>query len=166
MHFLKRKILLLLALHVCQLVNAQTTCTSIFSGQILDEHNLPVIGAAILLSPSQAGQASDSVGHFSFSNLCEGKYMVRVQYIGYKEHEFNISIRGNVDRVVRLTPLITELKEVIIQHHDEAHTEHATNFVTLGERQLAETAGKSLGESLKSIPGVNSIQTGPGIFKP
>jgi iron complex outermembrane recepter protein len=31
---------------------------------------------------------------------------------------------------------------------------------------LAESAGKPLGESLKEITGVNSIQSGPGIFKP
>ncbi|MFZ6013989.1 MAG: TonB-dependent receptor, partial [Bacteroidota bacterium] len=34
------------------------------------------------------------------------------------------------------------------------------------ERRIAESAGKSFGESLKEIPGVNTIQTGPGIFKP
>ena len=46
------------------------------------------------------------------------------------------------------------------------NTEHAHNVAKLTQKQLAETAGKSLGESLKEIPGVNSIQTGPGIFKP
>ena len=46
------------------------------------------------------------------------------------------------------------------------NTEHAQNVSKLTEKQLSESAGKSLGESLKEIPGVNSIQTGPGIFKP
>jgi iron complex outermembrane receptor protein len=65
-----------------------------------------------------------------------------------------------------LKELVTELHEVVFQHHDDTHTEHATNFVQMNERQLAESAGKSLGESLKGISGVNTIQSGPGIFKP
>ena len=37
---------------------------------------------------------------------------------------------------------------------------------TIGGRQLEETRGLSLGESLKTIAGVNSLQTGPSISKP
>jgi iron complex outermembrane receptor protein len=163
---LKKTIPLLLALHVCMHAYPQKICKSVFSGQILDENNRPVVGAGILLLPQQIGQAADSIGNFRFQNLCEGKYKVRVQYLGYEDVEFSLSIKGEVNRIIRLKELVTELNEVVIQHHDDSHTEHATNFVRLDERQLAESAGKSLGESLKEIPGVNTIQTGPGIFKP
>ena len=37
---------------------------------------------------------------------------------------------------------------------------------TLGGKKLEEIRGLSLGESLKSIAGVNSLQTGPSISKP
>src|ERR1700748_828948 len=37
---------------------------------------------------------------------------------------------------------------------------------TIGGKQLEETRGLSLGESLKTIAGVNSLQTGPSISKP
>ena len=40
------------------------------------------------------------------------------------------------------------------------------NYSSLSGKQLEETQGKSLGESLKEMTGVNSIQTGPAIFKP
>jgi iron complex outermembrane receptor protein len=164
--YYKKTILLLLALPVCFLAYTQEECGSSFSGQILDADNIPVIGAGILLLPEQIGQASDSVGNFRFVNLCNGKYKVRIQYLGYEDVEFNLSIKGEVSRVIRLKELVTELDEIVIRHHDDSHTEHATNFVQLDERQLAESAGRSLGESLRKIPGVNTIQTGPGIFKP
>ena len=153
-------------LHVSTLCHGQEACTAVFSGQVLDENDQPVIGAGVIILPQQNGQATDSAGNFEFVDLCRGKYSIKVQYLGYQDVEFNLSIRGDVNRVIHLKEMVTELDEVVIQHHDEAHTEHATNLVQLDERKLAESAGKSLGESLKEIPGVNSIQTGPGIYKP
>jgi iron complex outermembrane recepter protein len=162
-----KTILLLLALHIRLVAFTQEGCTSVFSGQVLDENNVPVTGAAVLLMPKRAGQASDSLGNFKFGNLCPGKYNIKVQYLGYYDVEFDVQINGPVNRVVRLKEVVTELNEVIVAgHHDAAHTEHASNFVQLDEKQLAESAGKSLGESLKEVSGVNSIQSGPGIFKP
>ena len=157
---------MLLALHVFMPAFTQSTCNGVFMGQIQDESDQPVIGAAILLLPQHAGQASDLLGNFKFENLCPGKYNVKVQYLGYQDVEFELQIAGQVTRTIHLKEVATELQEVVIQHHDDMNTEHANNFVALSGKQLAESAGKSLGESLKEVSGVNSIQTGPGIFKP
>src|SRR5690606_13132778 len=88
------------------------------------------------------------------------------QFVGYENVELNITIKDEVTRVVRLKELVQQLEEVVIHHHDATHTEHATNIVQLNARELSEKAGKSLGQSLRAITGVNTIQTGPGIFKP
>jgi len=145
----------------------QNTCRNIFTGQIQDELNQPVVGAAVILLPGQKGQATDLTGNFRFANLCPGNYTVRVQYLGYKEVVIELEISGRIKRVIHLSETASELNEVIVVgHHDAAQTEHANNFVQLDEKQLAESAGKSLGEALKEVSGVNSIQTGPGIFKP
>ncbi|MBS1661080.1 MAG: hypothetical protein JST68_08520, partial [Bacteroidetes bacterium] len=43
----------------------------------------------------------------------------------------------------------------------------ATNAQSeLKTTQLFQAAGQTLGETLKSLPGLNSIQTGPSISKP
>jgi iron complex outermembrane receptor protein len=163
----KKTIALFLALHVYMFCYSQDICNGLFSGQILDESNQPVPGAAIVFLPQQFGQASNASGNFKFENLCPGKYTVKVQYLGYQDVEFELQIKDTVTRVIRLREVVTELNEVTVtDHHDAAHTENANNFVQLNEKQLAESAGKSLGESLKEVSGVNTIQTGPGIFKP
>ncbi len=164
--YFSRTILLLSALHICILVQGQEKCFSAFAGRVLDQNGIPVVGAGILLLPQHGGQATDSLGNFRFENLCDGQYRVKVQYLGYENIEFTLSIKGQTTRVIRLKETPTILNEVVVQHHDDTKTEHATNFVELNERELAESAGKTLGESLKEIPGVSSIQTGPGIFKP
>ena len=157
--------MLLLALCGSLQLEAQD-CSGLFTGTIVDDNNQLVIGAAILLSPGQAGQSTDQAGRFRFDRLCPGKYQVKVQFLGYKDVIMDIRIEGALEKVIKLKETATQLDEVVIRHHDAAHTETATNFKSLNEQQLAETAGKTLGEALKDVSGVNSIQTGPGIFKP
>ena len=164
---IKRTIIVLLALHICTCVNSQNTCKGIFTGHIQDESKQPIIGATIILLPQQLGQATDLSGNFRIENICAGKYKVRVQYVGYQDLEFNLQILGSVNRLIELKEEAKELNAIVVTaHHDAAHIEYANNFTQLNEKQLAEVAGKSLGESLKEVSGVNSIQTGPGIFKP
>lgn len=164
--FLKKSILLFVALRTLVLAYGQQNCTAVFTGKIVDESDRPVTGAIVLLMPQQIGQTSDSLGNFRFTNLCAGKYQVKIQYLGFQDEEFEIRVSGSVNRHIHIKEVARQLDEVVIQHHDDTHTEHVNNFVQLDERQLAELAGKSLGESLKAVSGVTSIQTGPGIFKP
>ncbi|WP_276374539.1 TonB-dependent receptor [Chryseolinea sp. H1M3-3] len=140
-------------------------CNGTFTGRVLDEANRPLIGAAIVLENIQTGTVTNDSGEFVFLKICSGTYKVNIQYLGYKPFEFEIKIEGAVSKVIHLTEDVHQLQTVIVE--DELmHTEEAHNLAKLDAKQLAESAGKSLGESLKDIPGVNSIQTGPGIFKP
>ena len=59
----------------------------------------------------------------------------------------------------------TNLQSVEVRGHkrpDIATDPHST----LTGRQLLQVAGNTLGETVKNIPGLNSLQTGPGISKP
>lgn len=144
---------------------AQIPCASSFTGIIVDEQDRPLAGAAIMITPRQLGQLSDAEGRFVFNALCPGDYTVKVQFLGYEDLSITLRISGAVNREIHLKELPTELEEVVI-HHDAEHTETATNFSELDERKLSESAGKSLGEVMRDVAGVNSIQSGPGIFKP
>jgi iron complex outermembrane recepter protein len=160
-----KNLLLLFAALLVSLVSAAQNCNNTFVGQVQDENNKPLIGATLLLSSNAGGGVSDASGNFRFDGLCNGVYHVTVQYLGYTTSEFDIAVEGSVKKIVQLKEDIQQLREVIVEDKT-LNTDHAHNMVTLNAKQLAETAGKSLGESLKEIPGVNSIQTGPGIFKP
>lgn len=108
---------------------------------------------------------TDADGYFHFENLCQDTYRVNIQYLGYVTQELSIQMNDDIVRSIQLKQEMKTLEEVIIIEQVE-HVEAAQNYSILGDKQLAETAGKSLGETLKEIPGVNSIQSGPGIFKP
>ncbi len=161
----KHAALLAVAVLVFQTISFAQQCNGTFIGQVLDDSNEPVAGASILLYPGQKGSITDIGGNFNFTGLCYGTYRVRVQYLGYETAQFEISIDGNVSRIIHIKERVLELPEIIVED-EMMHTEHAHNLARLSAKQLAESAGKTLGESLKEIPGVNTIQTGPGIFKP
>ncbi len=147
------------------LASAQERCALRLSGVVLSETSEVLVGAFIEIRSAKLGRVTDNNGQFQFNELCPGRYTVLVQYVGYKTSKVTISVGSDTDLEIRMEPDVTELSEVVIQDK-LLHTEHTQNFTSLNEKQLAESAGKTLGESLKEIPGVNTIQAGPGIFKP
>ncbi len=155
---------IIIFLFTCWICRGQSQCELHFSGVVRSADG-PVPGAIVLLQPQQSGVEADSLGNFSISNLCAGKYVVIVEYPSFEKVRFELNLNKDVVKTFVLKESSQELQEVVIQ--DQAiDTEHSQNFTKLSEKQLEETAGKSLGETLKEIPGVNSIQSGPGIFKP
>jgi iron complex outermembrane receptor protein len=163
--FLYRPVLFIAFLFVASVSVAQTSCALEFQGLITTSVGEPLPGAAIVLKPGSIGQVADLNGHYHFEGLCTGHYEVTVQYLGYKNVSFSIDLDRNLNREIKLELDLRKLDEVVIagQHQN---SDHAQNMTVLNEKQLAEAAGKTLGETLKSIPGVSTIQTGPGIFKP
>jgi len=159
----KKIIFSILILSVCFIAQAQT-CNRKFTGRVINEIGESIVGAQILLQP-QHSAITDVEGSYHFDNLCPGVYSVVVQYLGYIKQEFTITINNDVEQTIELHLELKTLDEVVIKEKLE-HAENAQNYSVLSEKQLAETAGKTLGESLKEIPGVSSIQSGPGIFKP
>lgn len=142
-------------------------CDALFTGRVLDASGAPLPGAVVIVSPGQMGAVTDALGNFRLENLCHGDYHVHVRMIGYEEVAFDIHAGDRViDRSIQMKEAVRELGEVVVQHHDETLTEHASVFTIVEGRDLARVTGKSLGESLRTVAGVNTISTGPGISKP
>jgi len=155
-----------LGLLICISVFSQEDCRLTFSGKVVDEMGAPLKGATIIIDANLFSKVSNDSGEFVINNLCPGKYKVAVQYVGYEPNHFEIILKDTgLYQVIVMLPMISQLDEVVVRAH-HAQTEHAHNLATISTKQLAETAGKSLGETLREIPGVNTIQAGPGIFKP
>ena len=145
---------------------AQSNCYFTISGKVVDAETKEVVASAdVLITELSKGAVSDLKGNFRFESICAGLYSIRCSHVGYKTISTQVTLTKNVSIDFLLVAEITQMNEIIIEEKI-AHTDGTQNFVTLTEKQLAETAGKTLGESLKEIPGVNSIQSGPGIFKP
>lgn len=160
----KMKLLVFLVFTLCINVGwAQSPCALKISGKVMDENGRPMLGATVTIKTT--GSVTDENGSFEFTKLCEGKYQLEVRFLGYKTKSSSIRINTNKIWNVQLESDSTSLSEVVVieKHFSLGAT---STYSSLSGKALQETMGKSLGESLRELPGVNTIQTGPAIFKP
>lgn len=144
-------------------VKAQQPCSLSISGKVISEHGSPLPGAEVVLKERGRGTVADSAGLFVFDRLCPGAYLLEIHYVGYATATARV---GTGDAVtVTLFPENKDLKEVIVTERSE-FVERTTNYATLDATSLEKSAGKTLGEALKALPGVTTLQSGPGIVKP
>lgn len=125
----------------------------------------PLVGAAVWINPLDQGQAANNQGIVRFSTLCIGqKYTVDIHFIGYEEIRIDFIAKENQRILVKLNQSNITLSEVVVDGERQVAITQATQ--QLSGQALSRSRGKSLGESLKGLPGLNSLQTGPGISKP
>ena len=146
-------------------VNAQN-CTLEFKGTLRDEDNNEALSYAyVVLQPGNRSVQGDDKGKFAFANLCAGTYTMRVSHVGCKDTLLVINLNASKQMRFLLPHSHQELQDVdIVTKHQEA--KQTQNVQTLERKDLDKVMGLSLGEQLKQLNGVTSINTGPTISKP
>ncbi len=152
-------------LFIASFAFAQSDCTHTLVGTVLSNGE-PLPGALVVfLNDEGHGAVADANGRFKIVSLCRRTYKVQVTFLGFETVVENLDVTGDAEHVFHLKEQTQSLAEVVVSEH-APETKLSQNVVTLTSKDLAATAGKTLGESLKEIAGVNTIQAGPGIFKP
>ena len=147
----------------------QPGCDITVTGHIFisDTTRLDAAGASVKFSPYNTGTLTDSAGNFKVTGLCAGKYRVVISYEGYRTLDTVFFIRHGMAVNFLLFSTSQELRSITITGEVIKKDQITTAIKTiLSGAGLEATRGLSLGESLKSIAGVNSLQTGPSISKP
>lgn len=157
---------LVLVLCYGSLFGQKENCNSSLSGQIIDEHDQsPLEYASIYINELKRGATADAEGNYAISGICPGTYMVEVRHIGCNPRRELVDVNGNSKRHFHLEHHLEELQEVIfIGESQEVKTSFSKSSLTQSE--VDQSKGKSLGESLRKLSGVNTLQTGPTISKP
>lgn len=144
-------------------------CQLSLTGSVSDIHNeAPIAFVAVYIKELQLTTHTDSLGRYSFSGLCKGKYTIMCSNVqGFKPISKSVDLTEN--KVVNLNYEVhlTELSEVSVkgtqQAKDKLSTLHAS--VLVGD-ELEKNRATTLGDIVKSIPGVNSLNTGNSVSKP
>lgn len=156
----------MLLLFSCNVIIAQQQgCDLSLYGKVIDDHDKqPLSFAGIFIVELDRGTASDSAGNYRITGLCPGVYTVRCTHLGCQPLELKIEVKKSMRWDFHPEHHSEELDhiEVITSRTDEP----TQSDESLEGRELDETRGKSLGESLKEITGVTTIQTGASISKP
>lgn len=95
----KHTILLLAALCMAFASNAQSQV----KGSLVDKtDNQPILYCNCVLLNAQDstfayGTTSDDKGHFTFKQVADGNYLLRVTYVGYEYYWQSLDVKGNMD---------------------------------------------------------------------
>ncbi|WP_461115091.1 TonB-dependent receptor [Spirosoma jeollabukense] len=169
-------ICLWLVLCITNLVWSQnsTICTDSLTGHIQGQdarqrgEKLALVGATVYVRELSKGAVADSNGHFRLTGLCPGTYTLDYQFIGYKTQvrSIRLPLADTTNSSVTLLSENVTLNEVTVTEHRSEAQQLLQTQVSLSGAALDQTRGQSLGESLKALAGLYSIQTGPSISKP
>ena len=149
---------------------AQTNCPTTLTGRMLDTDNRePLTGATVYVRQLARGAVADTAGYFRLERVCPGQYTLEYEFIGYKTITQSITV--GPDSLVALAPVLLlpdnqTLREVVVTEHRSEAQQLLQVQTSLSGTALEATRGQSLGESLKTMTGLYSIQTGPTISKP
>ncbi|MFA3781459.1 TonB-dependent receptor domain-containing protein [Melioribacteraceae bacterium 4301-Me] len=140
------------------------------SGKVVDSTTgEAVIGANVLLSGTNFGDASDIEGKYLISNVEEGTYEIAVSCIGYAKKKIsNVEVKANSNTVINITlqPEAISVEEVVVTSKAENSYEAALinlqkNAVSISDGISAEQIKKSpdatSSDALRRITGVSVV---------
>ena len=156
-------------LFLCSVSGQQTACNLTVSGHVYisDTSEIDAHGASIKFPSFKKGAITDSGGNFNITGICPGRSRIVVSYQGYRTLDTVFNITGDLTLNFLMFSNAQELSSVTVIGKELQRDQITTAIKTvLSGVALEATRGLSLGESLKGIAGVNSLQSGPSISKP
>ncbi|WP_299889655.1 TonB-dependent receptor [uncultured Lacinutrix sp.] len=142
-------------------------CKSKFFGEVHDFHDgTPMIAASIYIENLDKYTSTDIDGNFSFDNLCDGKITVVVSHLSCETKRFDIQISGDTFYEVNLEHHIEELNEVKVKGASNSKLTKTSQETIIKAKTIERYSASSLGDALKEVAGVSSINTGNTIVKP
>ena len=141
-------------------------CDSVFLGEIKDFHdNTPIVGATVFIKNLDKYVSSDINGKFKIENLCKGELILVISHVSCETKMVTYTIDGDVFKSIALEHHIEELTEVTVKTEEQTTTRTAQETLIKSD-VLERYSSLSLGDALKEVPGVSSINTGNTIVKP
>lgn len=144
--------------------SGQGECQLTVQFQVVELHNMrPLYPAVLYVDELHKDYETDEQGRV-VAQLCKGTYTFHVHAMGYEHFDQAITING--DTLVRLKIGHQEnlLHDVVVT--DERNQTILQSKDRLSKKELDANSGKSLGDLLQSVNGVNALTNGGNISKP
>jgi iron complex outermembrane receptor protein len=142
-------------------------CQLTFKGTIRDFHdNTALENALIYLKSENRSFTSDTNGKFEINNLCAGEIELVISHIACQTKTITLKLSGNLEKNIFMEHHIEELGEVAVFGEGSRKETETAQETVLKSEVLSRYSALSLGDALKEVPGVSSINTGSAIVKP
>lgn len=143
------------------------TCDFTLQGTIVDIHDdSQLAGATVILVETNAAKLADFDGNFKFSNLCAGTYKLQISHPECSTKVFTVDLRDNKPKVFKLEHHLEELNEILIKGSSYYTKAESILENRISQETIDNNSNASLGDVLKNISGVSSLNTGSTVVKP
>ena len=141
-------------------------CSLRITGTVKDFHDGSIIqDATLYLKQKDTYTVSNSNGVFSFEDLCKGDYTIVVSHISCETKTIELTLDDSKVLNILMEHHIEELTEVNLKGKGSTKTKTSQETV-IRTSKIEEFSSASLGDALKQVSGVSSINTGNTIVKP
>ena len=149
---------------------SQSFSQGVLKGVVSDSlNNNELIGANVFLVGTSLGAATNIEGKFTISSIDEGKYIVKVSYIGYKSKETEVTIKSSEPTIlnVQLTLDVLVGEEVVVTGQmmgqvSAINQQRTSNTIinVVSEEKIKELPDANATESIGRLPGVSRLRCG------
>ena len=141
-------------------------CNNNLSGKVFDFHdNSLLAGALVYVQGLEISVMSDVDGNYNLQGLCDGTYKMIISHPECDPIYLDVEIQGNTVQDFLLEHHIEELEEVKVVG-EAAQKSTTGQEVSLKTETIEQYSSATLGDALKEIGGVSSLNTGSNIVKP
>ncbi|WP_299335193.1 TonB-dependent receptor [uncultured Psychroserpens sp.] len=148
------------------IIHAQN-CSLTLLGEIKDFHDAtPIASATIYIKHLDKYIVSDFNGKFKIEDLCEGEVTLVISHIGCETKTVTVMMTGDQFKSIDLEHHIEELNEVAVKGSAIRKESKTAQESVLKTKTLEKYSALNLGDALKEVSGVSSINTGNAIVKP
>lgn len=161
------KNILLLVLAFASTYTMSQNCDINFKGTVIDVHDgAPLVGATVVIAGLEIATVTDFDGNFEFNSLCQNTYNLQISHPECTTEAYTISLTEDSTKTFKLEHHLEELNEIIIKgstYYTKAESVLENRIAT---ETLENYSSGSLGDALKTVSGVSSLNTGNTVVKP
>lgn len=157
---MKRLLLLMIGLAVGYIASAQT----VVKGVVVDENDLPLIGATIVVPSTTQGTTTDAGGNFRIE-LRNDANSVQISYLNYKTATLSVdrSLKNYDLGTIKMQPEAIAMEDVVIMQSVAVQRRTPVAVSTIPQQEIEfKLGGQEFPEILKSTPGVYATKDGGG----
>lgn len=161
------KFYLWLSIALLSITATAQECSYTLSGYIIDLHDNEVLQeATIIIVGSERSVTTDAQGKYVITDLCEDQYTLQVSHPACETQLVKVTVSGNTTRTINMEHHLESLGDVeIVAHAHKSKSRTATESV-VDHNLLENNSAASLGDALKNLSGVTSLNTGNSVVKP
>ena len=124
-----------------------------------------MVNANVSINQLQIQDSTDFEGKLIFKNLCKGNYTLKIVHEECQDLTISIDLNKDIFKKIRLEHHLNELEEIMIIS-DNRNNSKSLFENKISKEVLEDYNSRNLGEVLKTITGVSTLNSGNYLSKP